>query len=189
MCIVWFCGDRKELVILSKTEAENKMTWDGKERNGREFTFLPRERRLKLVSKVSSLNSTSLWFCDKGPYKKEKWLTEKPHSVLGAWATEWSFPLLTFEFEYKQGYLICSSESVRAFCLGKNKQTSSCFRVIEQLILFSVIPVSMTVKPSHRDLKLNFNLRRTGMPKCKQLVEKSSLAHTVTNFWCSCICD
>lgn len=30
MCIVWFCGDREELVIQSKMEAENKMIGDGK---------------------------------------------------------------------------------------------------------------------------------------------------------------
>lgn len=32
MCIVWFCGDREELVILSKMEAENKLTGDGKKK-------------------------------------------------------------------------------------------------------------------------------------------------------------
>lgn len=67
MCIVWFCGDREELVIQSKMEAENKMIGDGKKpkqnkkQAGREFTFLPRERRrLKLASKVNSLSSNSV---------------------------------------------------------------------------------------------------------------------------------
>lgn len=90
MCVFWFCGDREELVILSKTEAENKMRLDGKKRNWREFTFLPR-KRLKLVSKVSPLNSSCLWFCDKGQYKKERWLTEKTHSLLGTWALNGHF--------------------------------------------------------------------------------------------------
>lgn len=61
MCIVWLCGDREELVILSKMEAENKLTRDGKKKNKeRKFTFLPREKRLKLVSNVNSLSSSSV---------------------------------------------------------------------------------------------------------------------------------
>lgn len=47
---MWFCGDREEMVILSKMEAENKMKGDGGKK-GKEFIFLPRERRLKLREK------------------------------------------------------------------------------------------------------------------------------------------
>lgn len=61
MCIAWFCGDREDLVLLSKMEAENKMTGDGKKiKNGREFTFLLKGRKLNLVSKVNSLSSSSV---------------------------------------------------------------------------------------------------------------------------------
>lgn len=100
-----------------------------------------------------------------------------------------------FEFKHKQRYLIWPSESVRVFCLGKNKRTNQLLfwsdRAVSvcELILFSAIPVSRTVTPSCGHLKLSSDLRRAGMPRCKQLLEKSSLAHAATNFWCSCIHD
>lgn len=46
LCIVWFCGDREELVILPKMEAENNMAGDGKKKK-KGICFPSQEEKVK----------------------------------------------------------------------------------------------------------------------------------------------